>query len=452
MDSNQAPLPAAWARVSAGGSLGKPDLIFLLLSVALYVAAARFVTSIDGTLAWIGLYLGQWSLYGWWIGGARWGRRKSGQRAGSGGEGAPGASPASFTPWTVLAAALIFRLGVGFTTPWLSDDLYRYLLDGRVLASGINPFRYAPASEVIRSLQPVWSALVNHPDVPTIYPPVAQAMGLLAAWLHLGVDGWRVWMSLVDLGAIVAVSRLFGGGPEGWKAAAVYGLCPLAVWESGANGHLEPMIALLLVSSLVAWRTAHPVRAGGWLAASALVKLFPLALVPLFVRRRGFWLLLAASTGGFLLGWLPFVAGGVDVTVGLRTYLAKWSFNSPVHAGLEALFSGSLLPRLFPFAFIAAATAWAGLRRVEPVRAVPFVLFGFLLSGPTLQPWYALWLLPFLGPRPHLGLWFFVGAMGLSYEVWWEVAQRGTWRIAPAWNVIIWTIVLSGWVLQGRRR
>ena len=447
--------PSSRPRVSGRGLAGKQAIVFLAFSLALYAAGAVFVTGPERTPWWIALYAGQWVLFVAIL----WKGRFQG----------------AFGVWTLLVAALTFRLVLSSTSPWLSDDLYRYLLDGRVLADGINPFRYAPSAPVIRALQPGLSGLVNHPEVPTIYPPLVQLGGLFAAWLHLGAQGWRVAMSFVDLAAIVALAQLFGDGDgvaaaaaagrldgasslrrfvadeRGWKAAAVYGLCPLAVWETGANGHLEALTVLFLVLAMWAWRNHRFRWAGAALGAAGLVKLFPILLLPLFFRRRGFWPLAVSAFLVFVLGWLPFVWHGVDVTVGLRTYLAHWSFNSPIYAGFAALLTREAIVRLLPFLVLAGGMIAVVLRRADPLRALPFLLFGFLLSGPTLQPWYALWVLAFLGPRPQLGLLAFVGAMGLSYEVWWEVVQQGEWRIATAWNVLIWSLVALGWLAEGIR-
>src|SRR5262245_18276567 len=44
----------------------------------------------------------------------------------------------------VLATAALMRLGALAAPVYLSDDIYRYIWDGRVQAAGINPYRYIP--------------------------------------------------------------------------------------------------------------------------------------------------------------------------------------------------------------------------------------------------------------------------------------------------------------------
>ncbi len=52
-----------------------------------------------------------------------------------------------------LALAALFRLSILFAPPNLSDDIYRYVWDGRVQAAGINPYRYIPADQNLRRLR-----------------------------------------------------------------------------------------------------------------------------------------------------------------------------------------------------------------------------------------------------------------------------------------------------------
>jgi hypothetical protein len=80
--------------------------------------------------------------------------------------GAPALSPA-----VVVALALLVRLPLVGTPPLLSDDLYRYLWEGTVLGAGGDPFATAPAAWP--GLDDVLRAHVNHPDVPSVYPPLA---------------------------------------------------------------------------------------------------------------------------------------------------------------------------------------------------------------------------------------------------------------------------------------
>ena len=49
----------------------------------------------------------------------------------------------------VLVFAALFRMVLLFSEPIQEDDFYRYLWDGKLVASGLNPYRFSP-----RAVQP----------------------------------------------------------------------------------------------------------------------------------------------------------------------------------------------------------------------------------------------------------------------------------------------------------
>ncbi|HEX9017253.1 MAG TPA: hypothetical protein VF960_14780, partial [Chloroflexota bacterium] len=56
-----------------------------------------------------------------------------------------------------LAWAVVLRVGLLATTPSLSDDVYRYVWDGKVIAAGIDPYAYPPAAPELSALRdPLW--------------------------------------------------------------------------------------------------------------------------------------------------------------------------------------------------------------------------------------------------------------------------------------------------------
>src|SRR5215210_6161102 len=63
------------------------------------------------------------------------------------------ARPARSTLVIALVFAALFRLSILFAPPYLSDDIYRYIWDGRVQATGTNPYRYIPADESLARLR-----------------------------------------------------------------------------------------------------------------------------------------------------------------------------------------------------------------------------------------------------------------------------------------------------------
>src|SRR5262249_51884711 len=75
-----------------------------------------------------------------------------------------------------LGLALVWRIALAVAPPLLSDDVYRYVWEGRVQLHGGNPYAWRD-----RPAAPKWTALrdgvwdkVNHKDYTAVYPPLWQ--------------------------------------------------------------------------------------------------------------------------------------------------------------------------------------------------------------------------------------------------------------------------------------
>lgn len=66
------------------------------------------------------------------------------------------------------------------TEPSLGDDVYRFVWEGWIQNYGYNPYLYKPSSPELKSLQQSSHYMqrvymgINHPDVTSVYPPLAQ--------------------------------------------------------------------------------------------------------------------------------------------------------------------------------------------------------------------------------------------------------------------------------------
>ena len=75
--------------------------------------------------------------------------------------------------WSIwFIGCVIARLAIIHTVP--SDDLYRYLWEGRIQIAGHNPYTIAPDDPELASLRDADWQHINHPDYTAIYPPLAQ--------------------------------------------------------------------------------------------------------------------------------------------------------------------------------------------------------------------------------------------------------------------------------------
>lgn len=337
----------------------------------------------------------------------------------------------------------------------LSDDLYRYLWDGRVASAGINPYRYAPSAPELAHLRDSNWRLINHPDVPTIYPPLAQQCFRFMDQMGTTPRGARAIAAAFDAGAMGIFAAIFLRRSKSAALALVYGWCPLAILESAGGGHVDSLGIFLLALACFSADHVHrvhsarrsPFLAGLLVSASAMVKLVPLALAPAFLARRSVKWGALFVLGGLvpLLLFLPYLDAGSHLLDGLSAYSENWHFSdltyTPlVRTGVDPLDARRVLAAAF--ALITLVIPW--LTR-DLLAANGLVFFAFLALSPTAHPWYGLWLVPFLAMLPTLlrpAAMALAAVLPLSYVVPWWQARTGV-AGEPGWNrLLVWIPVL----------
>lgn len=347
----------------------------------------------------------------------------------------------------VLAAAVAARLLLLAPAVPLSDDLYRYLWEGRVGNAGLDPFVLAPdAPELAALAEPVIRPRVNHPNVPTIYPPVAQLLFRAQAALAYAPITPRVTAALADLGAVLFLAALLRARGRPAALAVALAWCPLAILESAGGGHVDAAGVALLLAALLAAERARAAPAGALLAASALMKPMAVLLVPRLLaagpmRRR------LAFVGGAALASLvcvPYLDAGASLFTGLRTYAEHWRFHDALYTPLAAAGVAPRTVRLVLAGAIVAVALAVARRPRDPLAAAGLALAAALALSPTVHPWYGLWLVPLLPFLPRTVLpaaAALVALLPLAYVTPWRRAVTGSWD-EPLWpRALTWTVV-----------
>jgi Glycosyl transferase family 2/Glycosyltransferase family 87 len=337
----------------------------------------------------------------------------------------------------VLGVAVVLRV-VAFdpaSSPPLTNDTYRYAWDARVQAAGVNPYRHAPAAQELERLRDteIWPN-VSRKDWLTIYPPGAEA-SFLAARAAFGSDvRATTWLFLLAeglaLGLLVVVLVRLRAPPERVAIAAWH---PLAVSEIAANGHVDALALGAGAALLAAWSARRRPLAGVAVGFGALVKLGPLLLVPALARAGGRRFAMAALAT-VAAGYALYATAGRNVVGSLFRYLDRedlgslsWWALAP-HLGREG---ASALLFLAVLAIVSVVSLRAHDDVEQVARTALLVLGALLLAAAFLQPWYALWLLPFLAVTPAPAWLWLTGTLPLLYTFGLDAGPLAGWvRIA----------------------
>jgi len=314
--------------------------------------------------------------------------------------------------------------------PTLSDDIYRYIWDGRVFAAGMDPYGFSPDAIELEALRDeLWERL-PHREVATVYPPAALSLFSIASRSPSPLIALKAMLVLAELIACWLLWRLAirlgrNPGDVGWFAWN-----PLVTLEVAGMGHIDalglPFILLtllwLLPRRLERWRWGAMFTAAG----AILVKIVPIVCVPLWAMtsRRPARFIVGAGALTALIALPVMTRNGVPS--GLVQYGVSWEFNGPLYeplwrllewidtpaavaAGLDQLkeMTGrhELWNRFYPFNYprlhakllLAGLLGFVALWTLKSRDVVDGTgrLFGtIVLISATVYPWYLLWVLP----------------------------------------------------------
>lgn len=320
--------------------------------------------------------------------------------------------PAAWLCWQGLrigraGVALVLVVAIGLSAaafdpgpPPLTTDTYRYAWDARVQAAGINPYRFVPNAGEVRPLRDatIWPG-VNRKDWATVYPPGAEASFLAARGLFGPGIRATTWLFLLAEAAaigllLVALART--GAPL--ERVALLAWHPLAVSEIAANGHADALAVLACSALLAAWACGYRRLAGVAVGVGALVKLGPILLLPALARGGGRRFVIG-GLACVAAGYAAYASVGAKVVGSLPRYLDQEDLGSLAWWSLQPYLERENARTLLGVILL-IVVAVVALRAHDTVDQVArtglVVLGGALLATAFLQPWYALWLLPFL--------------------------------------------------------
>lgn len=325
----------------------------------------------------------------------------------------------------ILSLAVVFRLVMLPVRPTISTDVYRYVWDGRVANSGINPYRYVPGSPALRHLRNDNWHSINYPGTNTPYPPVSQLV--FAGTCRLfgeSVTALKSVLVIFDLASVVLLLLMLRTMRIPSGAVVAYAWSPLVVAEIAGAGHQDAIAVAFLLGALYLGISGRSLLSGCSLATSILTKPYALLVLPILVRRGGARLGLMAAAAGALL-YLPYLSAEPRfLFAGASAYGGNWRGNESLFFLLDALCAiftarHDHAARIIALAFAILLAALLALRcgptPREQIRSAFIALAALMIVSPTLYPWYLVWTVPFLCFVRSPGWMLFTGSVALCY-------------------------------------
>lgn len=309
-----------------------------------------------------------------------------------------------------------------------SSDVFTNLSFGMLARNGLSPYAHSPSElrdPFLLSLVP--QRWVNDPSP---YGPLFHPIIALAVWLGEKVSApfwgpffvYKALLLTAVLAALaLAAAHLTATQPaaEARKTFCLLALGPLIAWEVTGQGHNDGLLFLAIVGFLVAATAKREALAVLALAAGVAVKYALAPLLGLYLlliakrsvlRALGLSILAAAvAAAAFTPEWRSLTIGAVTPMIGGEAARHTHSLTDLVCLILDGL----SLPVASLAAYrvlsacstvlclaVLAWTAWRARTLADACHGYVLFLFALYLSAPWFQPWYLVWVLPFLIVEP----------------------------------------------------
>ena len=186
------------------------------------------------------------------------------------------------------------------------------------------------------------------------YPPVFAYFIYAITTVFQGVEGFRLFAIAMDALVLIVLWKLVQqevGLKWASTAAFAYAFLPISVIESGWNGHFEPLVSLLILTSLWFLTKQKWGISGAFLGLAIATKIYPMVAYPIFLMyikdwKSRFRFTICMAFSGILVFVPIFLfrggvgAGGVHTT------------QSDSLSGLFESLVGYLFERTFPVGII----------------------------------------------------------------------------------------------------
>ena len=305
----------------------------------------------------------------------------------------------------------IARVILLFSMPVLSDDYFRFIWDGRLLNSGINPFESLPETFLDQNIPGVDQDLyqnLNSTEYFTIYPPLNQLLFWFSVWLFPNsltgaVTVMRIFIMAADIGNFLIIRRMAEFRKISPNVAFIYFLNPLVMLEFTGNLHFESVMIFFILLSILFLERQKTVGSAISIAMAILSKLLPVMYMPamlkyLPLRKVFLYYLLAGIT--VILAFVPLISLEFlqGMSNSLDLYFRKFEFNASIYFIFRAIgyaITGyneiaRIGPILGVLTIVCIVIYLAKIDRDKtPLTEVfLFIHLFYLLFATTVHPWY----------------------------------------------------------------
>ena len=316
---------------------------------------------------------------------------------------------------SLFKIGITFRILLLFSTPFLSQDFYRFIWDGRLIFIGINPYQFFPidlldANVAVNQSQFLVEKMgelsANHYSN---YPPLNQFLFFIAALFSAkSIFGsiliLKIIIILADIGIYIYGKKLLLLLNQNSNNINWYFLNPLVILELTGNLHFEGVMLFFMLLGFYFFYKKNLILAALFIAIAISIKLLPLLLLPLFYQKLKFkksFIFYGSIILLNILFFLPFLSSELILnyteTVGL--WFSNFEFNASIYYVIREIgfwitgyniieVVGKLIPILSILMILYFAFFKQNFTLAQLAKNALIVLTFYFLISTTVHPWY----------------------------------------------------------------
>ena len=309
---------------------------------------------------------------------------------------------------------IFMRLMLLFSFPALSDDIYRFIWDGRLLLNFTDPYKQLPIDYVQMGLDGLDQSLydkLNSKEYFSVYPPLNQVFFFLSVLFSPNSVFWsavvlRAMIIVFELGNIHLIRKLLRHYKLPEKYGLLYALNPLVILELTGNLHFEAIVIFFLLLALWYYEQDKLHHSAIYFGLSVATKFLPLVFLPLLLRKIGFkkTMIYGLVVAGILaVSFLPLINTAHIWAIGksMELYFQKFEFNASIYYlarwyGFETVGHNIIAQSGKWMMYATLGSIWlyalVGKKKRLP-EMMMWVWTLYLLFATTVHPWYIIPLL-----------------------------------------------------------
>ncbi len=332
----------------------------------------------------------------------------------------------------ILLSALTQLSFINFE-PIGSDDIYRYMWDGKVQVNGINPYLYKPIDKELNELHSnILPTKMNFKEMRTVYFPLSQWL-FYVGYKISGENFWayKILIFISIITTIFLLYKILLKLKLENKRLLFFILSPLIYFQFSLDGHLDAYGLPLLISSLYFYINGKKLISAVFLGLSFSVKPIAVVLIPIFFLNENSFSdkikFLIVNLFSFLIQFIPYVFSSNPFEA-FFIFSKNWMYNGFIFTTINSFFHNNQLSRLITWLLLLISLLPIYFSKIELIKKIYFAITLMIIFSPVVHPWYLIWVLVLIPLVDLTSGFYLVSAISLTSITIYIYKMTGVWK------------------------